>query len=326
MTVLVPPPESAVEATAAGGSRSRGRRRDRMRRRSRPLPYVLLVPAIVAIGVGMGYPLYRLAVMSTQEFGLRQQFGTAPPESVGLANYRELFGDAYFWEVLRRSVVFCLVNVGLTMALGTLVALLLTRLGKAMRIAVSSALLCAWAVPALTASVIWQWIFDPRYGVVNWVLSRLGGDFEGHSWLSEPLSFYFVATLIVVWMGTPFIALTVYAGMTQIPGEVMEAASIDGAGAWQRFRDVTWPSLRPLFVVLIALSTLWDLRVFTQIFVLQQAGSITRETNLLGTYAYRVSVGANDFDIGAAIAIVMVGLTLLLTLFYLRNMFRQEDL
>lgn len=326
MTVLLPPPESAVEAARAGGSRSGGRRGGWLRRRPRPMPYVLLVPAIAAIGVGMGYPLYRLAVMSTQEYGLRQQFGTAPPESVGLANYRELFGDAYFWEVLRRSVAFCLVNVGLTIALGTLVALLLTRLGKGMRIAVSSALLCAWAVPALSASVIWQWIFDPRYGVVNWVLTRLGGDFEGHSWLSEPLSFYFVATLIVVWMGVPFIALTVYAGMTQIPGEVMEAASIDGAGAWQRFRDVTWPSLRPLFVVLIALSTLWDLRVFTQIFVLQEAGGTTKETNLLGTWAYREAVAGGHFGKGAAIALVMVAFTLLLTMFHLRQMFRTEEI
>ncbi|HZA76516.1 MAG TPA: sugar ABC transporter permease [Acidimicrobiales bacterium] len=325
MTVLLPEPETATPAARAGGGRS-GRRRARRVRRPRLMPYALLVPAVAAIGVGLGYPLYRLAVMSTQEFGLRQQFGTAPPESVGLANYRDIFGDSYFWEVLRRSVVFCLVNVTLTIVLGTLVAVLLTRLGKRMRVAVSSALLLAWATPALTATVVWQWIFDPRYGVVNWLLTRLGGDFEGHSWLSEPLSFYFVATLIVVWMGIPFVALTVYAGMTQIPGEVMEAASIDGAGPWARFRDVTWPSLRPLFVVLIALSTLWDLRVFTQIYVLQQAGSITRETNLLGTWAYRVSVGGNDFDVGATVAIIMVGLTLLLTLVYLRSMFRQEDL
>jgi N,N'-diacetylchitobiose transport system permease protein len=325
MTVLLPEPETAAPAARAGGSRLGGRRARRARR-PRLMPYALLVPAVAAIGVGLGYPLYRLAVMSTQEFGLRQQFGTAPPESVGLANYRDIFGDSYFWEVLRRSVVFCLVNVTLTIVLGTLVAVLLTRLGKRMRVAVSSALLLAWATPALTATVVWQWIFDPRYGVVNWLLTRLGGDFEGHSWLSEPLSFYFVATLIVVWMGIPFVALTVYAGMTQIPGEVMEAASIDGAGPWARFRDVTWPSLRPLFVVLIALSTLWDLRVFTQIYVLQQAGSITRETNLLGTWAYRVSVGGNDFDVGATVAIIMVGLTLLLTLVYLRSMFRQEDL
>jgi N,N'-diacetylchitobiose transport system permease protein len=294
------------------------------RRRPRLLPYALLVPAIAGIGVGVGYPLYRLAVISTQDYGLRQQLGNAPPTSVGLGNYRDLFGDPYFWEVLQRSVVFCLVNVALTVALGTLAALLLTRLGKGMRIAVSSALLFAWATPALTASVVWQWIFDPRYGVVNWLLTRLGGDFEGHSWLSEPLSFYFVATLIVVWMGIPFIALTLYAGMTQIPGEVMEAASIDGAGAWQRFRDVTWPSLRPLFVVLIALSTLWDLRVFTQIYVLQQAGGLTRETNLIGIWGYRSSVGAGDFGAGGAVAIIMVALTLILTLAYLRNMFRQE--
>jgi N,N'-diacetylchitobiose transport system permease protein len=323
MTVLLPEPETPTSASGSGGGRSWGRR---ARRRPHAAPYALLLPAFVAIGVGLGYPLYRLAVMSTQEFGLRQQFGTAPPESVGLRNYTDIFGDSYFWEVLRRSLVFCIVNVALTIVLGTLVALLLTRLGKVMRIAVSSALLFAWATPALTATVVWQWIFDPRYGVVNWLLTRLGGDFEGHSWLSEPLSFYFVATLIVVWMGIPFVALTLYAGMTQIPGEVMEAAAIDGAGAWQRFRDVTWPSLRPIFVLLIALSTLWDLRVFTQIFVLQQAGSITRETNLLGVWAFRESVGGNDFGTGAAVAIVMVGLTLLLTLFYLRNMFRQEEL
>ena len=325
MTALLPEPETLTSAAArAGGTRSGQGRGRWARRRSRLLPYALLVPAVAAIMVGLGYPLYRLAVISTQEFGLRQQLGNAPAESVGLDNYRDIFGDAYFWQVLRRSVVFCLVNVGLTIALGTLVALLLTRLGKWMRIAVSSALLFAWATPALTASVVWQWIFDPRYGVVNWLLSRLGGDFEGHSWLSEPLSFYFVATLIVVWMGIPFIALTVYAGMTQIPGEVMEAAAIDGAGTWQRFRDVTWPALRPLFVVLIALSTLWDLRVFTQIYVLQKAGGLTRETNLIGVWGYRSSVGAGDFGAGGAIALVMVTLTLILTLAYLRNMFRQD--
>ena len=70
------------------------------------------------------------------------------------------------------------------------------------------ALLLAWATPALTATIVWQWIFDARYGVVNWLLTRLGGDFEGHSWLCEPLSFFFVATLVVVWMGVPFVAFT----------------------------------------------------------------------------------------------------------------------
>ena len=313
------PPPVLPDSRRAG----RSRRPRPPRGRSGLLPYLLLVPALAALGAGLGYPLVRLVVMSTQEFGLRQQFGTPAP-FVGTDNFAKIFGDPYFWDVLRRSLVFCAVNVVLTMVLGTLVALLLTRLGTVMRTALSVALLFAWATPALTATIVWQWIFDARYGVVNWLLTRLGGDFEGHSWLSRPLSFFFVGTLVVVWMGVPFVAFTLYAGMTQIPGEVMEAAAIDGAGAWARFRDVTWPALKPIFIVLAALSTLWDLRVFTQIFVLQQAGGITRETNTLGVYAYRTSAG-NDFGLGAAIALVMVGITLLATLFYLRQMFRQEE-
>jgi N,N'-diacetylchitobiose transport system permease protein len=322
MTAVLP-----EEVTTPGPSPSGGLRRSPFgpRRRRRLLPVALLVPALGALGVGLAYPLYRLAIMSTQDYGLRQQFGQ-PPDSVGLDNFGDILGDSYFWEVLRRSLVFCLVTVALTMVLGTLTALLLGRLGRGMRTALSVSLLFAWATPALTATVVWQWIFDTRSGVANWLLTKLGFDMEGHSWLSEPLSFFTVATLIVVWMGIPFVAFTLYAAMTQIPAEVLEAAEIDGAGPWPRFRDVVWPAVKPLFVVLVALSTLWDLRVFTQIYVLQEAGGITSETNLLGTWAYRESVTGNHFGKGAAIALVMVAITLLLTMFHLRQMFRQEEL
>ena len=331
MAVVMPEEGTAPLPALPGGRRSwrsRGRRRptrpagDGARRRGL-LPYALLVPTLAAIGAGLGYPMVRLVVISTQEFGRRQQFG-APAQSVGTDNYAEIFGSPYFWDVLWRSLAFCAVNVALTIVLGTLLALLLERLGPVMRTGLSVALLLAWATPALTATIVWQWIFDARYGVVNWLLTRLGADYEGHSWLSEPLSFFFVGTLIVVWMGVPFVAFTLYAGMTQIPGEVMEAAALDGAGGWQRFRDVTWPALKPIFVVLVALSTLWDLRVFTQVYVLQQAGGIVRETNTLGVYAFRQG-GSGNYGLGAAVAVVMVGITLLLTLVHLRQMFRQEE-
>jgi N,N'-diacetylchitobiose transport system permease protein len=144
--------------------------------------------------------------------------------------------------------------------------------------------------------------------------------------LSNPFTFYFVATIIVVWMGIPFVAFTLYAGLTQIPGETMEAAAIDGANSWQRFRDIVVPALKPILLILTSLSVLWDFRVFTQVYVLQRAGGITRDTNLLGVYAYRISIGANHFDRGAAVAIVMVAITVLMTMFYLRSMTRQEEL
>jgi len=126
-------------------------------------------------------------------------------------------------------------------------------------------------------------------------------------------------------MGVPFVAFTLHAAMTQISGEVLEAAAIDGAGPWERFRDVVWPAIKPIFIVMTALSTLWDLRVFTQIYVLQEAGGISRTTNLLGTWAFREAVAGNDFGKGAAIALVMVAITLLLTVFHLRQMFRQQE-
>jgi N,N'-diacetylchitobiose transport system permease protein len=295
------------------------------RRRVRGLPYLLVAPAALLLGLVLAYPLVRLGVLSFQEYGLRQQFG-APADWVGLDNFRRILGDGEFWSVLWRTVLFCLSTVALTMGVALAVAVLLTRVPRHLRLAMLSGLLLAWAMPPLTATVVWQWMFDTQYGLVNWLLTRLGGDFAGHSWLAEPLSFYSVAAIIVVWMGVPFVAITLYAAMTQIPRDVVEAAAIDGAGPWARFRDVTVPLLAPIIAILTALSILWNFRVFTQIYVLQKAGGVTEETNVLGVYAYRIAIGENRFDTGAAVAIVMVLLTLLLTLVYLRQMVRTEEL
>ena len=305
-----------------------GRRQGLRRRRRRPntLPYALIAPAVAALVVMLGYPLLRLGILSLQKFGLRQQFGQ-PPDWVGLDNYHRILTDSYFWDVLWRTVTFAMVNVALTIGLGLLVALLMRTVGRGMRLLVGIGLMLAWAMPALTATVVWQWLFDTQYGLVNWAFTKVGiGDYQGHSWLSEPISFFMVATIIVVWMGIPFVAFTLFAAMSQIPKEIEEAACIDGAGPWQRFRDVTLSMIKPVLLILTALSVLWDFRVFTQIYVLQRAGGINRETNLLGVYAYRISIGENRFDVGAAIAVVMVLITLLLTLVYLRQMVRQEEM
>jgi N,N'-diacetylchitobiose transport system permease protein len=298
----------------------------RPRRRRQLFPYALVAPALVVLAFMLGYPLVRLGVLSVQRFGLEQQFG-APPDWVGLEHYRTILTDDYFWDVLWRTLAFCFVNVALTIVLGLLVALLLQMLGRKMRLAVSIALMLAWAMPPLSATIVWQWMFDAQYGLVNWLLTTLGiGDYQGHSWLSEPLSFFTVATIVVVWMGVPFVAFTLYAGLTQVPRELVEAASIDGAGPWDRFRAITLPIIKPVLTIVTALSILWDFRVFTQIYVLQQAGGISRDTNLLGVYAYRVAIGETRFDLGAAIAVVMVLISLLLTFVYLRQMARQEEL
>jgi N,N'-diacetylchitobiose transport system permease protein len=290
------------------------------RRGRRPvLPYVLIAPTVVVLAVVLGYPVARLVVQSGQEYGMAQVFG-APARWVGLANFRRLFDDPYFWTVVRRTIVFCFVNVALTMSLGVLVALLLNSLGSKMRLLVSTSLILAWAMPALTATVVWQWIFDSEYGLANWVFDR-----QGESWLADPMSFFGVATIIVVWMGIPFVAFTVYAGLSQVPADLLEAASLDGAGSVARFRYIFVPMLKPILMILTALSTLWDFRVFTQIYVLQRAGGIARDTNLLGVYTYSISIGQSDYGVGAASALLMMALMCILTLGYLRSMFKQDN-
>jgi N,N'-diacetylchitobiose transport system permease protein len=221
--------------------------------------------------------------------------------------------------VLWRTLAFAAVNVGLTVGSGIAIAMLLGALGPKMRLVVSTSLILAWAMPALTATVVWQWIFDTQYGVANWALDR-----PGESWLANPMSFFAVATIIVTWMGIPFVAFTVYAGLSQIPDALMEAASLDGANAWQRFRYVILPALAPILLIVTSLSILWDFRVFTQIYVLQKAGGVSSDTNLLGVYAYRISIGENAFDVGAAVALTMVAITIVLTLFYMRRLLKED--
>jgi N,N'-diacetylchitobiose transport system permease protein len=300
-------------------------RRTRPGRRRPVLPHLLVVPSIVALGLALGYPVVRQVLLSLQEFGLAQQFG-APAEWVGLDNYRALVSDAYLWKVVLRSLVFCLVNASLTLVIGMGVALLMTKMSRPVRLLAQTGLLLAWAMPVLAALTVWQWLFDTQYGVVNWLLTRLGGSYEGHSWLLEPLSFFFVATVIVVWMSVPFVAFTGYAALTQVSEDLIEAAELDGAGGWQRLRHIVLPSIRSVLLVVGLLEIIWGLRVFTQVYVLQEAGGITRETNLLGTHIYRLGIAGGDFGTAAAVAIFMLALTVLLTAPYVRTMLRNEEL
>jgi N,N'-diacetylchitobiose transport system permease protein len=295
------------------------------RRRGSRLPYLLLFPSVVILLLAAGYPLGRQLVLSLQEYGLAQQFGQ-PAEWVGLDNYVELITDPYLWAVVAKSIVFCLVNAALTMMIGVAVAVLMTQLSNATRLILQVGLLLAWAMPILASLTVWQWLFDTEYGVINWVLSNVFGleQFAGRSWLIHPLSFYFVATVIIVWMSVPFVAFSVYAGLTQVPTDILEAAQIDGTSGWQRFRAITVPMIKPVLMIVGLLQIIWDLRVFTQIFVLQDAGGVARDTNLIGTYIYRLGIGEGQFGLAAAASWFILALTVAVSFFYVRALLREE--
>ncbi len=293
------------------------------RRRFRPAPYLLIVPTAVILIAAMGYPLVWQVLTSLQHFGLAQQFGQ-PAAFVGLDNYIALASDPELWIVVGRSLLFCAVCAGLTMVIGTLLALLMRGVPAGIRIVLQIALLLAWAMPVIASMTVFTWLVDWRRGILNWLLTALGLPFEQHNWLQAPLSFFGVAVVIVVWMSVPFVAFSVFAGLTQVPEEVMEAAEMDGARPAQRFWRITVPMIRPVLAIVLLLQVIWDLRVFPQIKTLQDAGSIASQTNLLGTYIYRLGVGSSDFGSASAVSILVLVITIAISAAYVRAMIKEE--
>lgn len=299
-------------------------RANRPRKRGKLAPYLLIVPSIAILVIALGYPLIWQLVTSMQKFGLAQQFGQ-PAEFVWFDNYITLFTDPYMWTVVARSIAFCLVTAGVTMVVGTLLALLMNVVNKPVQIMVQISLLLAWAMPVVAAMTVWNWLIDWRRGVLNNVLVSMGLDFQNHNWLANPLSFFFIAMIIVVWMSVPFVAFSIYAGLTQVSTEVLEAAQMDGATPTQRLRFIIVPIIRPVLAIIMLLQVIWDLRVFTQIRLLQDAGSIASETNLLGTYIYQLGVGSSDFAMASAVSIFVLILTVALSWFYVRSMLKEDE-
>jgi N,N'-diacetylchitobiose transport system permease protein len=294
------------------------------RTRRRPLltPYALLLPAALLLGAVQGYPLVRLVVISLEKFGLRALF-TGKPEWTGLNNYTDILRDQEFGPVLLRTVLFCLALVVGTMVIGIGVALLLGELGRRMRTAVTLVLIAAWAMPNVAATLIWQWLFQPLYGVVNWLLAAVGilSDQSQYNWLSHALPAFTVVWLLVVWQSVPFAALTLHAALSQIPRAYYEAAMISGAGYWTSFRIVTLPFLRPILLLVTILEVIWDFNVFNQIWILTQGGP-GGGTTTMGIWSFTRAFASQSYGQGAAIAVLSVLLLMALTAYYARRLVR----
>ena len=312
-----------VARTATSPTTAPRRRRRPSRRQS--VAYLLLAPAVLILAIGLGYPVWWQILNSFKEYGLAQQFGQPAPW-VGFDNYVRIFTSDALWAVVARSIAFCLFNAFVTVAIGVAFALLMRAVGTAARLTLQISMLLAWAMPMVAAVTVFKWLFDWRTGVVNWLLVRLGlVEFYEHHWLAEPLSFFLVASLIIIWMSVPFVALSVYAGLMQVPDEVREAARIDGANARQQFRFITMPMIRPVLAIVLLLQIIWDLRVFAQIRLLQDGGAPVGDTNLLGNFIFELGVGRQDFAGAAAVSLFVLALTILVSWPYVRALIKELD-
>jgi ABC-type sugar transport system permease subunit len=298
-------------------------------RRHRMAPYLLIVPSLALIAVLVIWPTVQIGEFSFQNYGLPQLAGTEPAQWVGVSNYSQILHDPEFWLSLRLSVISAAVMIPLTLLTGTLVGLLLSRLGRKMAAFVSSVAMLAWATPAVSASVIFAWLATPDGGVVDWFLTKVpswlggGAHWAGFSWTNAALPAYTLITVLVVWTSFPFIAVSVLAGLRTIPAELHESARVDGGGAWRIFWLITYPLLKPIFLVLLLLSIIWDFGVFTQVYII--IGELgQRDEYNLGIYEYsKAFTMPPAYGLASALAFILTIILLIITLGYVRASVKQ---
>jgi N,N'-diacetylchitobiose transport system permease protein len=317
-------PDSAAVAAETISPGSRRRRPFTTRLLHTSVPYLLILPVAAVILAVLGYPLYKLVTLSFQQYGLPELI-QRKGVWIGLDNYASALRDSVFWDTLLRTLLFTIANVGLTIVLGTLIALLLVQVSTFVRVLLTAGLVLVWATPVVVAVQVWYWMTNFQNGVLNHILTQLQlGDFFQHDWYATTFSKLSMVTLLIVWGAIPFVTITVYAGLAQVPRELVEAAEIDGASPLRVFRDVTFPILKPILLILTSLSIIWDFGVFAQPYLLIGASHVDASNYLMGVYVFIEGYSHSDFGRGAAISLLMLLMVAAMSVFYVRRMVRTE--
>ncbi|MEH6725565.1 MAG: sugar ABC transporter permease [Hyphomicrobiales bacterium] len=279
-------------------------------RRERWIGYYFLAPSMLLICLLIALPLGHAVVTSLYRTrGLRSNF-------VGLDNYLRLFSRSEFWDSLQVSLVFTSVCVFFHMLLGLCLALLLNNIIRG-RTIIRIGFLAPWIIAPSIGAVIWVWMLDPQFGIVNHILISMGLLDEAKAWLAEPKLAMISVIVVDVWRGTPFIMLLLLAGLQSIPKDQYEAARMDGATAWQELRFVTLPNLRYLLVVASTLDIIYTIRHFDTIAVMTGGGPIGA-TEVLPVLIYNTAFSENSFGRASAAGVVLLGIILIFSVFYLR--------
>lgn len=273
-----------------------------------------IAPAVFVLLIVLAYPIFASLVLSF----LRVRFAGQGLsfEFNGLNNYADLFRKDLFREALFRSVYYTVIEVVSVIVLALLVALMLNHpLGRSAFYRV--VLLVPWALAPVANAVLWKWIYNANYGILNQALLGLGAIKENIIWLGKPWLALNMILVADIWKAVPFIALLILAGLQNIPSYLYKAARLDGANAWQQFVHITLPGIKTTFVISIVLQSIWALKVFDLIYVLTK-GSPADSTVLLNYLSWRETFSNLDIGYGAAIANVLFALMLMLALVYIR--------
>jgi arabinogalactan oligomer/maltooligosaccharide transport system permease protein len=286
-------------------------------------------PVVIVTLVLVGYPLVRgvyLSLTDATEANMGRTIGMnvipSTYEFTGLRNYADILASATFLSRLSWTIVWTIVCVACHVGIGLGMALLLNRPMR-FRLIYRMLLVLPWAVPAFVSAFIWRYLLNGEFGVVNAMLRAAG--FAGISWLDDP--FWAKVSVIAcnVWLGVPFMMLALLGGLQAIPRDLYEAAEVDGATPFQRFRHITVPGLRPVLGTVVLLGTIWTFNQFPVIFLLTRGGP-GGSTEILVTYAYRQAFeGIRNYSGSAAWGLVILALLVVMATVYRRALRRQGD-
>ncbi len=293
--------------------------RRRPRDKSTIWPYLLLLPALIVMLSVVIVPIINAVSMSFQSYNL-----TKPKKIgyIGLQNYATLLHDPLFWSSLLRTAIWVVFGVGCQFLFGFLLALVLNKQFKG-RGVVRAVSLIPWVTPGVLIALMWRWMYDGNYGVINDLLMRLGLIKENIAFLSKPGTAMPSVIVTIVWQGIPFFALMLLAGLQGISYDLYEAASIDGATGWQKLIYVTIPSLRNTIFVTTMLRIIWVANSVDVIFNMTEGGP-AYATQTLSVYIYK-KASALDMGYASAMAIMLMLVLLLAAIPYLRNTFRDQE-
>jgi sn-glycerol 3-phosphate transport system permease protein len=274
----------------------------RQRRRDTLIGYVLIAPSMLLFALVYVYPVLYSAYVSMFSWDLM-----TPKRYVGFDNYRELW-SAEFWEVIANTAKYSVGVVALAMALGLVLALLLNNRGR-LSAFFQGCIFTSYIVSWVAVSLLWIWMLDPQYGLVTFMLRSVG--LPSVNWLGNPTVALWTLVLVTVWKTLGYPMVIYVAGLQSIPGDFLEAAALDGAGGWQRFRFITWPLLTPTTLFLLVTLTIASFQGFDIVKIMTQGGPVT--TTMIYVY-YIYEQAFQYFKLGKASAAVVIFFTLILLL------------
>ena len=277
------------------------------------LPYYLLAPSVLVM---LGLVLYPLLYNVWLAFSGMNLYQFHDPPFVGLRNFREILGSRLLYGVLAKTVVWTFVNVFFHVVIGVALALLLNGPLRG-RSVYRALLILPWAMPQYITALTWRGLFNYEYGAVNLILNKLG--VPQVAWLSDPTAAFAAAIVANIWLGFPFMMVVALGGLQSIPHEMYEAAAIDGASAWQRFRMLTLPMLRPVLSPAIALGTIWTFNNLNVLWLVTDGGKPANKSHILVTYVYNEAFTLYRYGYAAAFSLVIFAVLLVFLVVFLRR-------